>query len=50
MEITALEGGSSPIADDPLDEFTVSKEQFLQIFDWILYNNGLLMEHPIKLN
>ncbi len=54
MTLSDLNGGISPVADYVGDLMALDKLQFLSLFDWTLFNNGLLMErrepfeeHPI---
>lgn len=50
MTLSDLNGGISPIADYVDDLLRLNKSDFLLMFDWVLLNNGLIMEEPIILS
>jgi hypothetical protein len=50
MILSDLNGGISPVCDYVGDPEVLDKEDFILMFDWILFNNGLIMEYPIMLN
>lgn len=50
MTLDDMHGGLSPISDFVGDPFRLEYETFIAIFDWILFNNGLIIESPINLS
>lgn len=42
--------GTSPIAVEVGDSHPTEKIVFMDIFDWVLFNNGLIVESPVNLN
>lgn len=48
--VNGVTSGCSPICCYTDDEFLVTHKVFMEIFQWTLYNNGLVMNYPIMLN
>jgi hypothetical protein len=42
--------GASPISVDVFDTHPMEKVVFMDIFDWVLFNNGLIVTIPINLS
>jgi len=50
MTLDDLHGGLSPVSDFVGDPFRLEYETFIAIFDWVLYNNGLVITENVNLN
>ncbi len=50
MTMDDINGGVSPIADSANDEWPICPKVFMEVFGWVLYNNGLVMNYPVMLN
>lgn len=50
MTLDDLHGGLSPVSDFVGDPFRLEYGTFIAIFDWVLFNNGLVIIENVNLN
>jgi hypothetical protein len=48
--LNGVTSGSSPICAYVDDQWPVTHKVFMEIFGWVLYNNGLVLNLPVMLS